>query len=91
MIWTGYGPRRLMYPQPDDARLTSHLGKEVAGQLLPLVNRLYDEFYESKANAVAPDLPEMARLSSAEFKAKHPEISDEAVAALAWCYTFDYK
>lgn len=33
----------------------------------------------------------MARLASAEFKAKHAQISDEAVAALAWCYTFDYK
>jgi hypothetical protein len=33
----------------------------------------------------------MARQASAEFAAKHPDISAEAVKALAWCYTFDYR
>jgi len=33
----------------------------------------------------------MAELASAEFARKHPEISAEAIRALAWCYTFDYK
>jgi hypothetical protein len=40
---------------------------------------------------VAKDLVEMGAIASAQFRQKHPEISDEAIRALAWCYTYDYK
>jgi hypothetical protein len=58
---------------------------------MPLVRELEDDFYESDARYVAADLPEMGQLASAEFARKHPEVSAEAIRALAWCYTFDYK
>jgi hypothetical protein len=58
---------------------------------LPKLQELKNEFYSSEAWRVAADLPEMQSLSAAEFRPRHPELSEEAVRALAWCYTFDYK
>ena len=33
----------------------------------------------------------MEKLSSQQFKQKHPDVADEIVQAFAWCYTFDFK
>jgi len=33
----------------------------------------------------------MGELAAEDCTRKHPEISDEAVEALAWCYTFAHK
>jgi hypothetical protein len=33
----------------------------------------------------------MGDIASADFRSRHPDLCDEAVEALAWCYTFDYK
>jgi hypothetical protein len=33
----------------------------------------------------------MADLAASEFRGRHPEISDDAVEALAWYYSWDWK
>jgi hypothetical protein len=33
----------------------------------------------------------MGDRAAAEFRVRHAELSDEAVAALAWCYSYDFK
>jgi hypothetical protein len=33
----------------------------------------------------------MGDVASREFRALHPEVSDQAIEAFAWCYTFDCK
>ena len=42
-------------------------------------------------NASDADLSEAGMQAASEFRALRPEVSDEAVDALAWCYTYDWK
>jgi hypothetical protein len=89
VAWSGFG--ETAWPARDDARVVDALGPDVASEVMPAVRELEDEFYASDARHVATDLSAMAERSSADFASKHPEISSEAVRALAWCYTYDYK
>lgn len=89
VVWTGKD--RLAWPHRDDRRVVDRFGAAAAAGLLPLVRRLYDEFYDSDAHLRAASLSEMAALASADFRKKHPQLSASAIDALAWCYTFDYK
>jgi hypothetical protein len=40
---------------------------------------------------VAAYLASMGDRAADEFRARHPEISEDVVPALAWCDTFDFK
>ena len=76
-----------MWPSRDDSMLTTTFGNEIAAE----VKALEDDFYASGARLHVADPKAMAATAEAEFRSKHPEISDDAVRALGWCYTFDYK
>ena len=89
VVWTGL--RETTWPARAEDRLVAYFGQKAALELLPIVRALEDDFYRSDARFTAATLEEMAGTASARFRALHPEISDEAVAALAWCYTYDYK
>lgn len=89
VVWSGWG--RTAAPARDEARVVAELGADVALDLLPQIRALEDNFYESDARWVLAGLQEMGDRAADEFRVRHPEISDEAVEALAWCYTFDYK
>ena len=69
----------------------SQVGADAAAELLPRVRALEEDFYATDARLKAPDLVVMGRMATDDFRRKHAEISDEAVEALAWCYTWDYK
>lgn len=83
--WTGWGS--ASWPSRDDSMLTTTFGEEIAAE----VKSLEADFYASGARLHLADLQTMGDTAEAEFQSKHPEISDEAVRALGWCYTFDYK
>jgi hypothetical protein len=89
LVWTGWG--REVMPRRDDSLLVNHFGAEVAAKLLPIIKSLGDDFYSSDARFVANNLQEMEKLSSEQFRKKHPAIADKIVKAFAWCYTFDFK
>jgi hypothetical protein len=89
LVWTGWG--RDVMPRRDDSLLVNRFGTEDTAKLLPVIKSLEDDFYSSDARFVADDLQEMEKLSSAQFRKKHPTIADEIVKAFAWCYTFDFK
>lgn len=89
VVWSGWGSSP--FPRRDNVLVVQRYGADAAAELLPLVRKLVDEFYLSDARHVAINITEMAIMSSAQFRKQHPEISDDAVKALAWCYTFDYK
>lgn len=89
IVWTGRG--EAPSPDRDEARLVERVGWEVAVALLPTIHALEQEFYESDARHWAANVKEMANAAADRFRARHPELSDEAVAALAWCYAFDFK
>lgn len=89
VVWTGWGVAAT--PQRDESLLIGCFGEELTVELLPLVRELEDCFYSSDARLSAADLQEMSETASAQFRARHPEVEDAAVQALAWCYTYDYK
>ena len=89
VTWTGYGV--TAWPRRDEARLVESLGSTVAIEVLLRVQRLEEEFYESDAWRTARTLGEAGDTAADRFRRLHPEITDAAVAALRWCYTFDYK
>ena len=89
VLWLGF--RIVPWPKRDESRVSERFGAEVANDLLPAVRELEDEFYESDARHKAADVEVMGEQASAEFRAAYPNLSDDAVAALAWAYTFDFK
>ena len=89
IVWSGF--RAEAWPHRDERRLVEVFGAALAAQLLAVVKRLEDEFYESDARFTAPDLKTMGDAAAERFRSLHPELSDSAVKALAWCYIFDYK
>lgn len=89
LVWSGRG--RSSWPSRNDDLVAMRFGQETAATLLPLMRQLEDKFFASDARHTAADLAEMARISPQQFMAKYPELPDDAVRALAWCYTFDYK
>jgi len=89
IIWTGWG--RSSWPQRDEQSLVREFGSERAGVLIQKLQELEEEFYSSSARFVAKDLAEMGWMASEQFRSKHPELTGEAIQALAWCYTYDFK
>jgi len=89
VLWTGW--HRSDWPAPDDDRLLEKYDSLEAAELALTIHELEDEFYLSDARDRFNSLAEMGNAAAAEFRAKHPELSDEAIEAFAWCYTHDYK
>jgi hypothetical protein len=89
VIWTGWG--QATWPVRDEARVVKRFGVDTAADLLPRIRELAREFYSSDARDVIADLKEMGDVAAGEFRRAHPELSDEAVQALVWCYTYDNK
>jgi hypothetical protein len=88
-VWTGHGGSA--WPQRDENRLVHRFGSETAAELLPRLRMLQRDFYASDARDTAPDQRSLGDRAPAVFKHWHPELRDDAVEALAWCYTFDFK
>lgn len=89
VLWTGWG--RTKSPSRDDALLIRECGAMQADRMLGEIRRLEDAFYSSDAHVTESDLESMGRRAADEFAAAHPEIGADAVHALAWCYTYDYR
>ena len=87
--WTGYGSSA--WPQRDDDALVREFGEPDGLDLLAALKTLEADFYASDAHLNAHDLRTMGDQAAAEFRAQHPDVPDEVVAAFTWCYTFDYK
>jgi hypothetical protein len=71
-------------------RLLEHFEPLVAADLAPLIDRLDEEFYEVGPES-AENLNTAADLAAEVFAKRHPDLSAEAVDALRWCYTYDWK
>jgi len=74
-----------------EAALVKRFGAPEAAKLRPVLRALEKEFFESDARHVAADLEEMGDRAIADFKHKHPEISDQALNVLANHYAFAFK
>lgn len=88
IAWTGWGQTPM--PAREDRRVTDLFGAD-GFQVLPLIRDLARDFDTSDAKYVEADLAKMGERAAAQFRARHPEVSQDASAALEWCYTFDNR
>lgn len=89
IAWSGWG--KYSYPQRDPSVLKNMFGGILSAKLMRKIETLENDFYSSNAGYTAADLKRMDALASAQFKDKHPEISNRIVEILSWCYTYDNK
>ena len=89
VVWTGHGEER--WPDYSESRVADRFGHEFAAIAIPRIQRLADEFDASDANLVVADLAEMGDRAAGQFREGHPEVSGEAIDALAWCYMWKNK
>jgi hypothetical protein len=75
VVWTGYGDTAI--PDRDPARVVEVYGASAAADLLPVLERLASDFYESDAHNLVAGLDEMGVRASARFRVRHPELSAE--------------
>lgn len=90
VLWTGFDLEKQLWPLRDESRVVARFG-ELAADLMPLVRSLHDSFFGSDAYHRGVDLAAKTELATANFLLIHPEVSEEAVRALAWSYAFDHK
>ena len=89
IVWTGWGDSNR--PIRDELRLVDRYGEDRARELIAILRRLEDEFYESDARFTVADLAEMGDMAAARFRDLHPELTRDAIESLAWCYSYDFK
>jgi len=90
VVWIGKAGLSPI-PRPDDSRVISRFGEEASLDILPLVRRMFDDFYATDAIHRVADNDEMLEVAAADFRALHPDISADAVDALKWSMSWDYR
>jgi hypothetical protein len=91
VVWTGWQESSWPTRDEGEGRPATRFGAEEASTLLSRLKQLEDQFYASNARFTISDLAEAGDIAADEFRETHPEISEDAIRALAWCYTFDFK
>jgi hypothetical protein len=90
VVWLGRGYSRS--PQRSEVRLVEEFGYDRAHALIKRLEQIWDVFYASNACDIAPDLMTMGDLAIDHYRKRGPtKLSDDALEALAWSYTFDHK
>ncbi|WP_369371826.1 hypothetical protein AB1046_00490 [Promicromonospora sp. Populi] len=89
VLWTGRECSDS--PTRDSESVIRDYGDSVGRTLLARILEIEEAFYKTSAHAKVSDLAAMGEQAAADFRPKHPEVGEEAVQALAWCYTFDYR
>jgi hypothetical protein len=89
IIWTGWG--QASRPLRDEGHLVKEFGQMAAADLMPRIRALEYEFYASDARFLAANLEEMGDMVANDFRQQHPEVPEDVIQALTWCYTWDFK
>lgn len=86
LAWIGWNSTGV--PTTDDAAVTALLGVEQGASIIPILHKLKADFWETDAAHTVWELSDAADKAAADFTAKHPEVSDEAVQRMAnlWAY-----
>jgi hypothetical protein len=75
----------------DSQRLLDRFGHIEGAELVPLVEALQEQFFESDAHLRVAGLSQMAEVAARRFRLLQPALADVAVDALANLYAFQYK
>jgi len=89
ILYLGHG--MLVAPLPDRSRLVLMFGEQRATELEPLVKGLLSEIGSIQIDWNTLSLDAGGRFARSEMQRRHGELSDEALAALEWKFTFDWR
>lgn len=89
VLYTGRGGGSP-FPTRSLERLAQYFDVLEAADLANEIAHLEEEFYEVQPTDLE-SLNESADRAAAVFASRHPELTEEAVDALRWCYTYDWK
>lgn len=78
-------------PRHDHERLLAQFGPDKGQEIGQRVETLMDELGRVKIDWSAHSLDSGTDAARAEMKAKHPELSERALDALAWKFSYDWK
>lgn len=91
VVWTGKG--RFNVPEENDDLVLMEYGPELGRALLPQIHLLWDEYWATYSSVdeagIATDEQERDRMVDDEFRARHPWLTEEAVEAFGWAYSYD--
>ena len=89
VLWLGF--KRAASPLRDDDAVRNAYGRDRGAVILDALRLLKRDFDSSDAYLTGSDLASMIEQASREFRERHPELSDSAVRALSWAYTFENR
>jgi len=88
VLFTGKG--EFNFPHQSAERVRDRFPGREGVELAARVEALETEFYMVKPRT-DETLVDAANRAAQTFAGHHPELSSEAVAALRWCFAFDWK
>lgn len=71
--------------------MQAHFSAEIASKVLPVMKAMMTEFFASDALFNTRDLVEMTDMATRNFRAKHPEVTDEILQDMDWLYSFSMR
>lgn len=93
VVWTGFGHYAI--PSHSVTRLTDEFGRTKARRLVPVLRALGQEMHSCReaelALAEGRGLVAAGAIVARDLREQHPELSEEAVRALVWSYTYDSR
>ncbi|HEY1957436.1 MAG TPA: hypothetical protein VGH28_17580 [Polyangiaceae bacterium] len=85
------GHRRASWPQRDEAALAREFGPERAAFLREKIDALRAEIAAVEIDWATCSLASAGEAARRAMRDRHPELADEALDALAWEFTYDWK
>jgi hypothetical protein len=87
--YTGYGSAIVPIESPE--RLNAAIGQAMVSEYQKRVENLLEELNSFQADWNSMDLIEATKVVRNEMSALHPELSDEALDALAWSFSWWWR
>jgi hypothetical protein len=78
-------------PRVDRDRLVQELGAVRGGELENEVKSLFDELSRIEVDWSVHSLSSAGQMARESMRARRPDLSEEALRALEWKFTFDWR
>jgi hypothetical protein len=91
VIWSAYGQNA--FPLQDKARLYAAFGEARGTEIHAVLQIVLHDFEESMARELQAGREDMdaAGLASSQLADKYPSLTDEAIAAVVWCWGYSNR
>lgn len=89
VLFLGFGSASS--PRKDSARLVQEFGAAQGALYETQVLSVIDEVGDIAVDWSQHSLQSAGEMVRAEMQRRHPDLSDEALRALAWKFTFDWR